>query len=268
MRKSAALIVAFVLLAGCRTGRNYTSPDGPRYAGAPPAAEGRSARGDTLRIASFNIEYALHVDSAIAVLTSDTALRRADVLLLQEMDEPGTRKLAAALGMGYVYYPATLRAKSGRDFGNAVLARWPIAEDAKIRLPHAGIVGRTQRIATAATVRVGEVPVRIYSAHLGTMVNATPAARRGQMRAILADAERFPRVIIGGDMNSHGVGNAPRAQGYAWLTENGPRTTKFGRWDHIFTKGLPSAGPGASGTVLDVRGASDHRPVWADVVVR
>jgi hypothetical protein len=44
-------------------------------------------------------------------------------------------------------------------------------------------------------------------------------------------------------------------------------TTTGGRWDHIFVKGL-TAPVAAAGTVSRVRGASDHRPVWAIAVLR
>jgi endonuclease/exonuclease/phosphatase family metal-dependent hydrolase len=164
--------------------------------------------------------------------------------------------------MGYVYYPGTFSLKTQRDFGNAVLSRWPIVSDAKILLPHVGVFGQLQRTATAATIQVGPAAIRVYSTHLGTLINATPASQRAQLQTILDDAERYPQVVIGGDMNSHGVVRVARDHGYEWPTELGPRTTVFGRWDHIVLKGLWSPGPAASGTVLDVRGASDHRPVW------
>ena len=265
MPKRAAWVAVLLLLGACRTGSNYSSPTGPRYAGAIPEQAAR--RGDTLRIVSFNIEMAERVDSALVVLTSDSLLRTADFVLLQEMDEPGTRRVADALGMGFVYYPASRRFKTGRDFGNAVLTRWPIVEDAKILLPHKGVFGGTQRIATAATVRVRDSLVRVYSVHLGTMINATPVAQRGQLRKVLADADRFPRVIIGGDMNSHGAGKAARKKGYLWPTEHGPKTTWLGRWDHIFVKGLAVPDSAASGTVTDIHHASDHKSVWARAIL-
>ena len=129
----AALLVSLLALAGCRTGRNYATPEGPRYAGGP--AEGSpsgAADTNTLRVVSFNVEFSLHVDSAIALLTSDPALRGADVLLLQEMNEEATKRIAEALGLWYVYYPAIFHFRTNQLFGNAVLSRWPIVEDRKI----------------------------------------------------------------------------------------------------------------------------------------
>lgn len=264
MRRHAVPLLLFVALAACRTGRNYVSPEGPRYAGGPPA-ESAGARSSpaAFRIVSFNVEFAYHVDSAIAVLASDPALRGADVILLQEMDEEATQRIADTLAMWYVYYPAVFRFNTQRNLGNAVLSRWPIVEDRKLVLPHLSRIVRTQRVATAATIRVAQSLVRVYSIHLGTMAGMSPAARRDQLRTILADADRYSRVVIGGDMNDAGIGQVARAVGYVWPTQHGPATTRLGRLDHIFLKGLVSPDSAAAGTVLDVRGSSDHRPVWA-----
>lgn len=257
-------LLVLVALAGCRTGQNYVDPAGPRYAAAVPVAAVPSSTGpDSLRVVSFNVEHALRVDGAIALLTSSEGLRDADVVLLQEMDAEGTRRIAEALAMGYVYYPATFHLGTERDFGNAVLSRWPIASDEKIFLPHVAPFGRIRRIATAVTLMVSGAPVRVYSVHLGTVVNVGPGAQRAQFRAVLADAARHERVVIGGDMNTAGVGGIARDQGYAWPTEEGPRTLRWGRWDHIFFRGLGLPQRDGAGTVLEIGDVSDHRPVWA-----
>lgn len=267
--RPTALILILLAATACRTGRNYAAPDAPRYAGAPSQRDAvQRPATDTLRLVSFNIEFSQQIDSAIRLLANDPSLRDADVLLLQEMNEQATRRIAEALGLSYVYYPAIFHYRTNRLMGNAVLSRWPIVEDGKIVLPHVSRFVRTQRTATAATIRVGNVPVRVYSTHLGTMGDLAPAARRDQLHAILADAERYPRVVIGGDMNDAGVGRVARDKGYAWPTERGPATTWLGRLDHIFLKGLVAPDSAAAGTVLDVGGASDHLPVWAIGILR
>jgi len=256
-------------LLGCATGRNYPDPDGPRYVGGTAVAAGAGhENASALRIVSFNIEYALRVDSAIAVLAGDPALRNPDVILLQEMDEIGTRRIADTLGMGYVYYPSVFRFKIRRDLGNAILTRWPVVEDRKIVLPHLSRVVHSQRAATAATIRVGDALVRVYSLHLGTMAGLAPAERGDQLRAVLADAGPYPRVVLGGDLNDAGIGGIARDMGYTWPTQRGPATTRVGRLDHILLKGLRSPDSAAAGTVLDNRGASDHLPVWAIGILR
>jgi endonuclease/exonuclease/phosphatase family metal-dependent hydrolase len=266
-RLRAAALLALALAGGCRTGQNYPGA-GPRYAAPPPVAAARRAGGDTLRLVTFNIAYARRVDRATALLAAEPALRGADVVLLQEMDAPGTRRIAEALGLGYVYYPAIVHHRTERDFGNAVRSRWPIVEDARIVLPHRSRYAGTQRTATAATLQVSGERVRVYSAHLGTIADVGPGARREQLRAVLADAAPYARVVIGGDLNDAGVGRVAREAGYAWPTERGPRTMRLGRVDHLFLRGLASPDSAAAGTVVDTRGASDHRPVWAVGLLR
>lgn len=266
MRLRPLLTLGAALYAGCRTGQNYSGEKEPRYEGVAAPAGARLPP-DTLRVVSFNVKYAERVDSAIVVLTTEPALRNADVVLLQEMDAQGTRRIAEALGMSWVYYPAIFRHRSARDFGNAVLSRWPITADKKIVLPHVSRYARTQRTATAATIRAGHVDLRVYSTHLGTPADISAASRGAQLKAIIADAAAHSRVIIGGDLNSATVGAVAVENGFSWPTERGEPTSRFGRWDHIFFKGLGVPASQAAGTVVNVRAASDHLPVWALAVV-
>lgn len=261
------LTLFMVLVTACRTGRNYPGAGEPRYAGVATTTA-ILAVPDTLRIVSFNIKYAERVDSALVVLATEPSLRAADVLLLQEMDARGTRTMAEALGMSYVYYPAIFRHRSAKDFGNAVLSRWPIVADSKIVLPHVSRYARTQRTATAATIRVGDVELRVYSTHLGTPADIGTAARREQLRAIIADASAHGRAIIGGDMNSATVGEATAEAGFAWPTRNVAATSRLGSWDHIYIRGLRLPESAPAGTIANVREASDHRPVWARALLR
>lgn len=264
-RATIAAITASMLASGCAYATNYEAA-GPRYA-APLVTPAPAHVPDTLRVVSFNIAFAKQIDSAIVAL-NDPALRDADVVLLQEMDAPGTARIASALRMGYVYYPATKHPKTRRDFGNAVLSRWPIIEDRKIVLPHLALIGQTQRIATGVTLQIGDMAVRVYSVHLGTVANINLEQRREQMQTIMADAGRYAHVIIGGDMNDSRVGAFARENGYAWPTQDGPRTATATRLDHVFLKGIAASLSNGSGTVLNNHHASDHRPIWALAVLR
>lgn len=263
-RIAATLLV--LLVAGCGVGRNYLERDAPRYSGSPPDTTAATVP-DTLRIVSFNIEFAFQVDSAISVLRASPELKQADILLLQEMDADATARVARALGMWHVFYPATFHFRTRRDFGNAVLARWPIVDDAKLMLPNRSRYSNTLRTATAATIRIGKTLVRAYSTHLGTYADVDFESRAEQLRAVIADAERFDHVVIAGDMNQPGVGRVARAAGYAWPTENAPATSILGRLDHIYLKGFIVPDENGAGTVSNVRGASDHLPVWAIVLL-
>lgn len=248
-------------MGACRTGRDYPDPGTPRYGGAPvvPAPTGR---GDTLRIVSFNIEYATETRRAVRILRSARTLRDADVILLQEMTAPATKFLADSLHMYYVYYPAIYNRIVRHDIGNAILSRWPIVDDAKLILPSRSRYAKTQRIATAASVRVGSRTVRVYSTHLGTPADLGWDGRVGQLRAIMDDAARHPLVVIGGDMNSNELGRVAREAGYAWPTDTIPKSNANGRLDHFFVRGLVVLDSSGVGTERVPRTISDHSPIW------
>ena len=257
-----SLLWCAVLIVACRTGRNYPDPTGPRFADSAAVA----APADTLRVVSFNIEFAREIDAAILLLRGDPALRAPDILLLQEMDSAGAARVAKAFGMSYVYYPAIYHKRARRDVGNAVLSRWRIVEDAKLILPHPSRYAGTHRVATAATLAVGVHRLRVYSTHLGTPADVSGNEREEQLRAIVADATQYQRVIIGGDMNSDDVGQVALAADYCWPTRHGPRTATLGRIDHIFVRGL-SGSSRRSGTGPSPDGVSDHRAIWSRVII-
>lgn len=265
MNHRLGLILCLLAAAtSCRHFTNYAA-DGPRYGAAlpPQATSGSTA----LRVVTYNVKWGEHIDRAITVLGTRAPLPGADIVALQELDPDATRRIADALGMGFVYYPAGVHPKTGRDFGNAILTRWPIVADEKLMLPHLGRTRKSRRIVTAATILIGSREVRVYSAHLGTQSDIGPGRRRDQARVILADAARYPLAIVAGDMNSFGIGYEFSANGFLWPTERNGFTTAFFNWDHIFLKGFarPASPKGSVGIVRDTLGTSDHDPVWTVV---
>lgn len=186
-------------------------------------------------------------------------LRDADVIILQEMTAPATKFLADSLHMRFVYYPAIYNRIVRRDIGNAILSRWPIAEDAKLILPSRSRYAKTQRIATAATIRIRDKSVRVYSTHLGTPADLGWKGRVAQLQRILDDAAAYKTVVIGGDMNSKDIGRIAREAGYVWPTDTIPKSNAFGRFDHFFMRGLVVT---SAGTHRVPRSISDHSPIW------
>ena len=268
-RRPGTLALATALLAlgasGCQARVNYPDPLGPRFAGVPDggttlAAPVSHPSRDTIIVASFNVHEGKRVERAIAALRADSITRRADILLLQEIGADGTRRIAEGMGMRWVYYP-TWAARGDDGFGNAVLSRWPILDDAKLILLHRAFFNDGLRTATAATVDVDGILVRVYSIHLATRFNLPTWKRREQLQAVLDDAAQHPRVIIGGDLNSNDLGGSAVDRDFAWPTRELPPTVYCFRWDHVFYRGLEAAFTGA-GAVMDNRGASDHRPIW------
>ncbi len=256
-----------LLSSGCSRSVNLLNVDGPRFLGdyAPPAAPSQPPVAP-LRVVTFNIKESREIDRAIAVLQSDS-LRDADVVALQEMDEKGVDRIARALGFNYAYYPATIHPKTSGYDGPAVLSRWPIQRSWKVLLPYEAWGRRMRRTATAAVVDVNGHPVLVYAVHLEMMMKLSDPKRSTQARAVTEDAKKFPGpVVIAGDFNDYAMAARMRDQGYTWTTEwLGPTHMMFSM-DHIMTRGLVPVSPTSVGVVRDVRGASDHRPVWAVLV--
>jgi len=258
--------VSAALASACATAHNYLEPDQPLYHGsfAPPLADRPAA--DTIRVVTYNIEVGAHVEEATEVLRSRAELRQADVVLLQEMDEPGVRAIAEALSLGYVYVPSSHNTKRGRDIGNAILSPWPIEERWKVRLPHLARVSGHARSAVGARVRIGERSLRVYSLHLATLIGLSKRDRREQLEVVIAHASAGEGpLVIAGDFNGKDMAQHLSERGFVWATRGIGQTSTLLRFsfDHVLVRGLvPAAEPG-HGVLRDVpKGISDHFPVW------
>lgn len=267
-----AAVVALGVCASCST-LNYLDPSGPsqegRFASGKPEAR---QPGAPFRVVTFNIAYAREIDRALEVLRESPELQRFDVLALQEMDGPATERIAREMDMNWLYVPSAVHPKTDRDFGCALLSPWPLVEPGKVVLPYAALGSGVRRSAVKATVLRGEERLRVYNVHLPSPLGVTDFARRRQVQALLEDvAEVTDPVVITGDFNSHGLGEAFVESGFDWITRDVGSTTKFLffglSYDHIFAMGLQTSEDDPSfGAVHDNRGASDHRPVWALLV--
>jgi endonuclease/exonuclease/phosphatase family metal-dependent hydrolase len=260
-RSASAHVLLLACCLACRPAVNYTDRTSPRYGDSAGVISNRFEH-DTLRIVSFNIEYARETRRAARLLSTVATLRDADIVLLQEMTAPATKFIADSLHMHYVYYPAIYNRIMRRDIGNAILSRWPIADDSKLILPSRSRYAKTQRIATAATIRFKDRSIRVYSTHFGTPADLGWKGRVAQLQGILEDAAKYPLVIIGGDMNSKDIGRVARNAGYRWPTDTIPKSNAFGRLDHFFVRGLIMPSAVGVGTHRVPRSISDHSPIW------
>lgn len=250
----------------------YDHPEGPTFAGQ----YGHTAPlpGDALTIVTYNINFGLAVGRAIEAFETFEPLQRAGIILLQEMDEHGTERMARALNCNFVYYPASISRLHGRNFGNAILARWPLVDARKLILPHRHPVRDQIRIAVRATVLAGDLQIAAYSVHTETYT--VPAAyRRAQVTALIDTIVAQPGsgpVIVGGDFNTVSRRSINRivdqfaAAGLARTSAGaGPTVARLGvkatAADHIFTRGFAKV---ARGKVAKAR-ASDHFPLWVDL---
>jgi endonuclease/exonuclease/phosphatase family metal-dependent hydrolase len=251
--------------------KNYLEPNAPFYSG--DYALGDMDHSDqAITIVTYNIAYALNIDQAIADLRHIRLQKGLDILLLQEMDEPGMEKIARDLQLNYVYYPAAVESTYHKDFGNAVLSCWPITDSWKLILPHISFSNRMKRIATRATIQIHGKELVAYSIHTEP-VFTLPQFKVDQYTAVLNEiTPEDGLVIVGGDFNSftrssiETIGNRYRRSGLERVSRNSEYT--FVRWgikfmpDHILAKGFAVVD---GGKFSDAR-ASDHFPVWVRLV--
>ena len=258
---AASLISAF----GCAAALNYDDPAGPLV--VVREATSRVATNE-IRLVTFNVKFGERVDQAADLLTRPGPLKDADVLFLQEMDGPGTEKLARALGMNSVYVPSARHPSSHfRDFGVAILSPWPLDDARKVPLPYQHRFRGLRRAAVAATVRTPSSNIRVYSVHLETPFGLwSEKHRREQARAVRADAASWPGpVVIAGDFNGVAPADEVAKSGFTWLTRSLDDRGMFLDLDHVLVRGLCATGNRTAAHAPDVTGASDHRPVWAVV---
>ena len=264
-RQAAGLLVLALLATGaCSNALNYADPAGPRYEGRFAGADADPA----LRIVTFNIKFSREIDRAIELFQKNHDLQNPDIIALQEMNNAGVDRIARALGMSYVYYPAAFHPQGSGDFGNALLVKGTIESDHKLILPHTSRIRHMLREAVVADVVVDGIRLRAYSVHLETPFQISASDRRDQARAILQDAARYPGpVVIAGDFNSRDVvGDVFGGAGFQWVTRDAGHTISFFSWDHVFVRGLALKAPPRKGIVLNNNGASDHLPVWAELL--
>jgi len=261
-RATAVAGATAALLLACAPTINLEDPSGPRF-GTTGRTE-RTALATTtpeqIEVVTFNVKYGREVERAIEVLRTPP-LRGADVISLQEVNADGAARIAQALGMEYVYYPASIHPVEDTEFGAALFSGWPIERDWKVILPHHSFPRNQQRGASAAVLRLGERRLRVYAVHMELGTNITPAQRNDQVQYLLHDAaDAAEPVVIAGDFNGADVALPMEQAGYMWANRDAPPSLYLLHTDHIFARGVE---PVASGTVEYVHGASDHRPVWA-----
>lgn len=273
MNLRAGLRLCLLLFAlhsfACSSARNYVNPEGPGFHGDfgpvryPPT--------DTIKVVAFNIKYGEKVDFAIYELTEVAELRQPEILLLQEMDTEGVETIARRMNYNYVYFPASVHQARNKNFGNAVLSKWPIINYRKIVLPHPQPLNELRRIAVATTILIDTLEVAVYSVHTETII--LPRSKRiSQADSIVKSLpDSIHYAIVGGDFNT-GSGKSIAAteqifaeagfrratKGIGWTMKTGPFGLFRKEFDHIFVRGFKVI---AAGKFEETR-ASDHRPIW------
>jgi endonuclease/exonuclease/phosphatase family metal-dependent hydrolase len=247
---------------------NTTVATSPRIHSESFARQDQQARAELL-VVSWNVQFGVNAQAAADALRDSAPLRDADFVLLQEMDEQGTALIAEAIGLNYVYAAASVHPQTGRDFGNAVLSRWPLTDLGVVVLPHKSAVQGQPRQVVHAVANLGATGIRVCSVHT-EVPTLSYSKRLRQFAAIGGVAVAWERdaLIIGGDFNTltrrsvDAVSSRLAPTGAHRVTEGaGPTLRRRGReffLDHIYARSLI---PRSCGVVTGLD-ASDHRPLW------
>ncbi len=242
----------------------------------------------TIKVVSFNIKFAQNIEEAITLLQEEP-LNSADVILLQEMDELGTERLAKVLNMSYAYYPAVLHPKHGQNFGNAILSKWKIKNSQKFKLPHSGkylapFEGKNylmRRTATIANIDIRGESIAFASTHAA--VFNTTEKRKEIAQAIVSEMQdsNVKCAVVGGDFNCLGGADVDAtvrtftSSDFLWasqflgvtINEMKPILRIIPKdafqLDHLFVKGMCINDAGK----VNQEGVSDHLPIWVDLEV-
>lgn len=259
------LIIVF-LISSCQPLQNFLEPDSPKFEGdfSNPSefSEG------FIKVVTWNIRYSLETEKAINELHESEELNGADFLLLQEVDEKSVKSIAESLQYAYIYYPASKHTYHNKNFGNAVLSKWPIIQTQKLILPNQNPKNQQKRIAVKAIVKIGYEQVSVYSIH--TETNWMNIKKRDEqidyLRKDVGDDERM--IIIGGDFNTlthasvRNLENRFAKTGMVQASEGADHSVNFWGFqfpmDHIFTNNFRIIENG----VWKRTNASDHFPIW------
>lgn len=205
-----------------------------------------------------------------------------DVVLLQEVDAGVKRSngdhqvdlLGDLCGFHHRTWFPNVDIRGGGAYGNAILSRYPIVETRNVDLT---IKWKKRRSVLHAVCRVrhGEIDrsVHVFNMHLGL----AQYERRIQLQTFL-DSHPFRHIdphtpiVVGGDLND------VWGRLGAWLAPAGfrgvdrkPRT--FPAWapmrslDALYLRGDLALERLERGEIELARRASDHRPLFADVVI-
>jgi endonuclease/exonuclease/phosphatase family metal-dependent hydrolase len=239
------------------------------------------------RVVSYNIRWRSGDDlkKLIQLFREDAEIGNATVLALQEVDRNKKRSgktntaklLADELGLYYAWAaPPPAKPNEEEETGVALLSVHPLTKIQRIVLPNEGPNHR-RRVALGASIQMGNLEVRVYSAHAETRISMKKKLQ--QMNALLLDlkqhAPNTPAVIMG-DLNTW---QPDAGRKTIKLFTDAGLTTPFGsqktfvrkiffvpidlRLDWIWLRGLEPTGFGIDRTIT----ISDHFPLWATLKI-
>jgi endonuclease/exonuclease/phosphatase family metal-dependent hydrolase len=174
-----------------------------------------------MRIVTYNIQYGTGKDGRVDLPRIATDIGVADVIALQEVeryfsgtgDTDQVAELAALFPDHYWIYGAGVDLDAAtpevrgrrRQFGNMLLARWPVLSSRNHLLPKIAYVDHLalQRSALEGVVETPLGAMRFYSVHLGHVGAAERARQIAALMAIVFDGPENGGVVSGNKASRH-----------------------------------------------------------------
>ena len=249
---------------------------GTSCAGANTRGQGTEAP-DTIRVLAYNIHHGEGMDDSLDLVRIADLIRdvNPDVVALQEVDSVTNRtervdqatELGRLTGLNAVF--GSFMPYDDGAYGMAILSRWPIEESTNIRLPD----GEEPRTSLSVTVKAPETGHRLR--FVGIHFYRTEEERLAQA-ASLEQALRDATVptILAGDFNSTPGSAVMQYLAQSWtILEKGEDKFTFSSFDPVREIDFVLIRPAnrfevLSEDVLDEPVASDHRPVFVEMVLR
>jgi endonuclease/exonuclease/phosphatase family metal-dependent hydrolase len=161
-----------------------------------------------MKVVSYNIQFGRGLDGVIDLVRTCSAIRGADIICLQEVDQGWKRsnekeqdvEIAGLMPSYYYVYgssfdvDASNRAAHGavinrrRRHGNMILSRWPILSSRSINLPkqHYPDKFNMQMTCVEAVIDTGAIVTRVYSYHAGYLDSAERLAQVTEFAGVFA----------------------------------------------------------------------------------
>jgi len=263
---SFVLIIALLLLAWRNHKTNYTDPHGDLTQGNH--SDLAKTFDGTLRVVTWNLHFGEKLDKIIATLENTKELHEPDLLLLQEIDAEGADRIARHLRYNYIFYPTVFSRQRGKEYGLAILSTWPLENAERILLPNWLPGWVENRYLIKAVTSVNGKVITVFNTHFDVAWMRHQGEFLGEE---LAPPEGL--TILGGDFNTWQPSSITeletllQALGMERLTRKTGVSFDFHGFhfilDHIFS----SESHDYSAGVIHETDASDHFPVWAEIVI-
>ncbi len=263
---SLLLLVAILLLVWRNHYINYTDPRGQLLKGG--YANSTNVSDGTLGVVTWNLHFGEKLDEIILTLENSSEFQGKELLLLQEINGEGAKKIARQLRYNYIYYPTVFSRQRGDEYGLAILSKWPLEKAERILLPNWLPGWVENRFVIKAITSVNGKNITIYNTHLDVAWMRHQGEFLGEE---LASPEGL--TILGGDFNTWQPSSITELESLLQAVGMERLTRKTGYsfeylgshfiLDHIFSN---EAQDYTAGGVHETD-ASDHFPVWAEIAI-